>query len=210
LNERELPILAEGTICTEMKGIKEWRANNADNVLERAKQKLREAKRPVEQLDRTNPRLLYIILDHSSWHDADEMQEMWAGLLVSSSMGSLYDESNLIFVGLLSQMTVNEVLILNHACSSATKVVSEEGIIVAEQLEYTVRDLMNIVREQEMFRLDFQMDHMRALGLLPFGINLRDPEKQLVADITPSSLALYMYVRCRGFAGPPSDYFAGF
>ena len=193
-----------------MKGIKEWRADNADNVLERARQKLRVAKTPVKQLDRTNPRLLYIILDHGSWHDAEEMQEMWAGLLVSSSMGNLHDESNLVFVSLLSQMTINEVLILNHACLSATKVVSEEGIIVAERLEYKVSDLMKIVREPEMFRLDFQLDHLRALGLLPFGINLRDPEKQLRADITPSSLALYMYVRCHGFAGPPSDYFACF
>jgi hypothetical protein len=191
-----------------MKGIEEWRARNADNMLERARTQLRAAKMPEEQLNRTHPRLLYIILDHSSWHDAAEMQEMWAGLLVSSALGDLYDESNLVFVGLLSQMTTDEVLILNHACIHATKVVSAEGVIVAEQLEYEVRDLKRVVREMDLFCLDFQLDHMRTLGLLPFGLNLRDPERPFLADITPSSLALYMFVRCHGFSGSPSEYFA--
>ncbi len=191
-----------------MKGLEEWRARNAGNVLARAERRLEAANKPAEQLRQTHPRLLYIIFDHSSWHDAEEMQEMWAGLLVSSALGDPYDESNLVFVGILSQMTASEVRILNHACYNATKVVSDDGVIAAEQFEYSLNDLMRISRTSELFRLDFQLDHLRALGLFPFGIGLTEPSRQFLADITPSSLALYMFVRCRGFPGPPSDFFS--
>jgi len=46
---------------------------------------------------------------------------------------------------------------------------------------------------------------MRTLGLFPFGID--SEENTLVADITPSTLALHMYVRCHGHAGSPAEYF---
>ncbi len=190
-----------------MKGLEEWRARNAGNVLARAERRMETANKPVELLNRTHPRLLYIIFDHSSWHDAEDMQEMWAGLLVSSALGDTYDESNLVFVGILSQMTANEVRILNHACYNATKVVSDDGVIAAEQYECSVSELMRVAQITELFRLDFQVDHLRALGLFPFGIEMAAATRQFVADITPSSLALYMYVRCRGFAGPPSNFF---
>lgn len=190
-----------------MTGIDEWRARNAGELLARAKELLHEADEPEEQLTRTHPRLRYIIFDHGSWHDAWEMREMWAGLLVSSSVGDFFDESNLIFVGILSKMTVLEVLLLNHACFHATKVVSDDGIITAEPFECTLDELMQISGAAEVFTLDFQLDHMRALGLLQFGIDVKDPMGAPIADLTPSSLALYMYVRCHGFPGSPADYF---
>jgi len=189
------------------KGFEEWRAQNANEVLGKAKKILRRLHKPAEQLRQTHPRLLYAISDQSSWHDVEEMQNMWAGLLVSAALTHAYDESNLVFVGILSKMTAGEVRILNYACANAPKVVAEDGIVVAEQLACSISELMRIAHITEVFCLDFQIDHLRAMGLLPYGINLHETTQQLVADITPSSLALYMFVRCNGFPGSPADYF---
>jgi len=191
-----------------MKGFEEWRAQNANEVLAKAKKILRRLHKPAEQLRKTHPRLLYTISDQSSWHDGEEMQDMWAGLLVSSSLNQAYDEGNLVFTDILGKMTAGEVRILNHACANETKIVADDGIVVAEQLVCSISELMRIARITEVFCLDFQINHMRSLGLLPYGINLYKLTQQFAADITPSSLALYMFVRCNGFPCSPADYFS--
>jgi hypothetical protein len=156
-------------------------------------------------LERAHPRLMYILLDQGSWHDRDWVQDMWAGLLASSCAGDARDESNLIFINLLGGMTLNEIAMLNHSCNAANKIVSPEGLIIAEELQCGLHQLGRIAGIGDLFSLDRELDHMRMLGLFPYGMD--SVEDTLVADITPSTLALHMYVRCQGHAGSPADYF---
>jgi len=183
--------------------VNEWRSENASRILEKAKAKIR-ALGGIE-IEQAPPRLVFITLDHGSWHDQDEVQEIWAGLLASSCGRDGRDEGNLIFVNLLSQMTINEIRIFNYACTTAAKVVSPGGLIVADPLECDFHHLQSISGIEDVHRLDRELDHLRSLGLCPYGFSPVDDD--LLADVTPSSLALHMYVRCQGFSGSPLAYF---
>ncbi len=183
--------------------IEAWRAQNARRILDKARRK---ADHGMDiDLERAHPRLMYILLDQGSWHDHDSIQDMWAGLLASSSIGNVRDESNLIFINLLGGMTINEIAMFNHACNVANKLVSPEGLIIADVLHCDLNMLGRIAGIGDLFSLDRELDHMRMLGLFPYGMD--SVENRLVADITPSTLALHMYVRCQGYAGSPADYF---
>lgn len=152
-----------------------------------------------------NPRLVYITLDHGSWHDQEEVQEMFAGLLISACSYNNRDESNLIFVNILSQMTINELYLFDYACITAKKCTSPAGLIVAMPLLLELDEIRKISKIHDIHRLDRELDHLRTLGLFPFGFN--PLESELVANMTPSSLGLHMYVRCQGVVGSPLDYF---
>ena len=183
--------------------IESWRAQNGRCILDKARQKAGHG--ADIDLERAHPRLMYILLDQGSWHDQDAVQEMWAGLLASSCAGDIRDESNLIFINLLGGMTVNEISMFNHACNVSNKIVSPEGLIIADTLHCDLYMLGRIAGVSDLFSLDRELDHMRMLGLFPYGMD--SVEDTLVADITPSTLALHMYVRCLGHAGSPVEYF---
>ena len=185
------------------KKVSEWRAQNASQILEKAKKKIR-AMGGIE-VEEAHPRLVFITLDHGSWHDQDEVQELWAGLLASCCWRDGRDDSNLIFINTLSQMTINEIRIFNYSCITATKMASPGGLIVADTLECDLPLLQAISDIQDIHRLDRELDHLRSLGLCPYGFSPLDSD--LMADITPSSLALHMYVRCQGVSGSPLAYF---
>jgi hypothetical protein len=183
--------------------IEEWRAHNARRILDKARQQT-DGLTGID-MDRAHPRLMYILLDQGSWHDQESVQDMWAGLLASSCAGDVHDESNLIFINLLGAMTVNEIAMFNYACNVANKIVSSDGLIIADLLQCDLNLLGRIAGVNDLFSLDREMDHMRMLGLFPYGMD--SVEDTLVADITPSTLALHMYVRCLGHAGSPAEYF---
>ncbi|NLF56104.1 MAG: hypothetical protein GX580_00520 [Candidatus Hydrogenedens sp.] len=184
--------------------IETWRAQNSSRIMDRARRKS-DGVADVG-LDRAHPRLLYVLLDQGSWYDQEEAQEMWAGLLVCCCTGDIRDESNLIFINLLAQMTINEIAMFNYACASADKIATPDGLIVADGLQCDLRFLRDISGVNDLHSLDRELDHMRMLGLFPFGIDADD--NGLVADITPSTLALHMFSRCQGHTGSPVEYYA--
>ena len=75
-----------------------YRATNAVKIAQKAEQKLRAASGEVN--GHAHPRLVGIVLEIGSWTDADEIQELWAGLLASSCTPDGQDQSNLIFLNL--------------------------------------------------------------------------------------------------------------
>ena len=87
-----------------------WRKKNAGNILYRADHLYEE--RGVQQKSFAHPRLAHKILEEGSWNEEDLVQDMWAGLLVSSCSPGGQDDSNLIFINILSQLTVLEAKIL--------------------------------------------------------------------------------------------------
>ncbi len=184
--------------------IEAWRSKNARTILEKARRKMADDG-DTANLTMAHPRLTYILLDQGSWHDDASIQDMWAGLLASSCAGDDRDESNLIFINLLGGMTVNEIAMFNYACNVANKIVSPEGLIIADVLHCELQTIGRVAGVTDLFSLDRELDHMRMLGLFPYGID--SVEDILIADITPSTLALHMYVRCLGYAGSPIDYF---
>ncbi|MDP3259938.1 MAG: Abi-alpha family protein [Thermodesulfovibrionales bacterium] len=154
------------------------------------------------------PRLVADILNKGSWVANEEVQDMWAGLLASACTNDGHDESNLIFINMLGQLTSLQAKILNFGCENAKKTLSKAGWLTSvEPLIVNLDKLQTITGCVDFHRLDRELDHLRNLGLIGhsgfgggFDMNSTD------AEITPTGLALQMYVRCKGFIGDPSTF----
>jgi hypothetical protein len=152
------------------------------------------------------PRLIVESLNHASWADSEEVQQMWAGLLASSCSPDGRDDSNWIFINLLGQLTEMQAHILKTACETAPKVIHPDGFIAAEALHRTAEELTALTGCADVQRIDRELDHLRALGLMQRGF-ISGFATQPLADIQPSSLALHLYVRAEGSLQNPVEYF---
>jgi len=109
-----------------------WRTRNLVKIAEKTERKV--ANNPNAPQVHAHPRIVHSALENGSWADTDELQEMWAGLLASACTVDGKDESNLMFVNLLSQLTSTQVKVLNHGCESSEKRVSKKGELRARDL----------------------------------------------------------------------------
>jgi hypothetical protein len=181
-----------------------WRTRNLVAVLQKAEKKLT-ASHASKELH-ANPRILSRTLEEASWIDDESVQEMWSGLLASSCTPDGKDESNLFFISLLSQLTSSEVKILKLACENTTKFKNSVGLVGANDYSLTLDELKSLTGISDIQRLDRELDHMRSLGLLAeFTAGFRF--ESTVADLTPSSLALHLYIRSQGINKSPVEFF---
>jgi len=182
-----------------------WRTVNAVKTLKKAEKKLKKYTK-LEKYS-AQSRLVSSILEQSSWINDDKLQNMWAGLLASSCSKDGKDDSNLIFINILSQITSLQALILNYACTAQDKLINDVGAVSSEMVTLRKDDLFEITGLNDFFRLDRELDHLRTLGLIQGGFGTIGGIIKDLADITPSDLALQLYVRCQGFSGSPDEYF---
>lgn len=180
-----------------------WRRRNATVILEHTAEKYEEISKTGSE--HAPPRLVHKALDEGSWTDDIHVREMWAGLLVSSCSEDGRDEGNLVFINILSQLTTLEARILNYACENADVGATAAGWITAEDLKVDLKTLTAITGVDDFHRLDRELDHMRALEL--FSITGGFDPRSTDADITPTALALQMYVRCQGHTGSPLEFY---
>lgn len=183
--------------------VRYWRAKNSSNILIKAKRNIDIQNNNVDL--RASPRIVYNILENGSWIDDDKIQEMWAGLLASACTKDGRDESNLIFIDLLSHLTYSEVRILNYICENAKKKLTKNGLIFSEELLICLDDLQKISGIDDVHQLDRELDHMGSLNLIGGGFSVSS--EGFDADIQPTPLALNMYVRCKGHSQIPVQYF---
>jgi hypothetical protein len=178
-----------------------WRAANIASITKRAEVKL-------EQLGASDnvhahPRIVSSIIESGAWIEDPIVQDYWAGLLTSSCTDNGDDDSNLIFVNLLSSLTKLQARLLDYACKTAGKTVVANGLIQAKYLSVDVDKLVEITGECDIHRLDRELDHLRELGLIHGGFE----PYCTGADISPLALALHMYVRCNGSRQSPIEFF---
>ncbi len=183
-----------------------WRTQNTARILLKA-ERLLKAKGGYEG-KHANPRVVFRSLEEGSWVTGDGVRDMWAGLLASSCSDDGSDESNLIFINLLSQLTTAEARILNHSCQSAVKKINAAGGITAGDLMVGCDELMSICGIKDDFNhLDRELDHLRTLGILVETGGFPDDSAAGIADVTPTALSLNLYVRCQGSRETPLEYF---
>ena len=181
-----------------------WRAKNAVAIAEKA-EALFEAL-PNAGGRHAHPRIVGAVLDHGSWADEDDVRGMWAGLLASACTESGRSQENLIYVNLLAQLTTSQARILSFACLEARKGKYESGLIVAEYFAPTLDQIVAASGTSDIHSLDLEIDHLRGIGLLD-GRSGLSPHKDRPPTITPSAIALQLYVRCQGYVGSPADFF---
>ena len=148
-----------------------WRTKNRVMVLQKAEKMLES--HPEADQKHAHPRLIAAILEQGSWIDDGQVQEMWAGLLASACTKDGKDESNLIFINILSQVTSLEAIILNKACQLAKKNITRAGWLTAMTLNFGLDKLQQITGISDFHRLDRELDHLRSLELIRAGFNPR-------------------------------------
>jgi len=183
-----------------------WRARNAARVLSRANEiHVAQGLPPGE----VNPRLIHLAIEEASWIDDADIQGMWAGLLASSVSAPSESDENLIFMNLLKQLSALQVRVLNYGVAEAKKYSSTFGLPMCYSLEVPSDRLSEVTGTVDIQRLDRELDHLRAVGLIgPYpsggGIDLQTGK----ADLTPTPLALHLYVRAQGSRLSPTEFWA--
>lgn len=184
--------------------ISAWRARNATRILSYANQKLHELPEDGSAL---HPRLLHEAIDEGSWVDDDDIQRMWAGILISGLSPDGRSDENLFFATILKQLSTLQVKVLHLAVARSTKEVSPHGLPMAKCDELTIAELSAGVGEGDVYRLDRELDHLRELGLIGDGLSGGIAYSTGLVEISPTALALYLYVRAQGSKSSPVEYF---
>lgn len=202
LNKICLPAAEEFGLLLKDK-ISNRRALNYIDLMRRVENKLCENELPPGA--HASPRLACKIINEASWIDDAYLQDMWAGLLSSSCTDDGLDDSNLLFTELLSGMTKLQARILNYGCKEANKY-APHGLIQVGNVVVTVEQLREIAEERDLARIDRELDHLRAIGILNPRLGGLHETLQS-ANLAPSPLGLHMYVRCQGSRLDPVDFF---
>jgi hypothetical protein len=180
-----------------------WRASHALEIAKKAQEMLGDR----AGNSHAHPRLVIKIIDDGSWSDDKTIQSMWAGLLSSSCTTDGRDESNLMFISLLGQLTSTEVRLLNFACQHASVSLSPAGLLVASGISFGVDTLTSITHLTDFHRMDREIDHLRSLGLLGFHAGFENIAQQKIADLTPSAIGLHLYARSQGHSGSVEGFY---
>jgi hypothetical protein len=148
-----------------------------------------------------HPDLTVRILEHGSWVDVEWIQELWAGLLATSCTFEGQDESNLVFINLLSRMAPLPTQILTAACAKATQAMSESGSVSPYLLAFSAEEMAKITRSNNLTKIYRSITELSELGLLEKGPRLSSQVEPETAKAKPTHLGLQMYARCNGQRG---------
>jgi hypothetical protein len=116
-----------------------------------------------------HPRIIYESIEKGSWADSPLMQNLWAGLLASSCTEDGKDESNLIFINLLAQLTSSQGVIIKHVCENAKIGKSPGGWLNSENFQLDVEFLQALTGIDDVYQIDHELDHLRGLELIVGG-----------------------------------------
>lgn len=170
-----------------------WRAKNAASIAVKT-EKLLADRGQIEC--QAHPRLIGRIIQDGSWEDDDYMQNFWAGILASSCTQDGRDQSNLIFIDLLSRITASQAKMITYLCENSEKFLSEIGLILAHDLQITQSEALEIMDLDDLQFADIQLDYLREIGMTGPFCGFSDQDQ--VANIFPSALCLNLYCRVVG------------
>ena len=148
------------------------------------------------------PRTLSKILDEASWIDDAYLQDMWGGLLASSCTEHGDDDSNLMFLNILTNMTKAQARLLDYICGRSNIFVAENGLPWGEELKLTPAEVSEATGYDDLFRMDRELDHMRALEIIGGGFQIHEED----ASVRITAIGIGLYVRCKGSRLSPKEF----
>jgi hypothetical protein len=187
--------------------VRGWRAGNIVKIVEKSKGLLDFDPENFEL--KASPRLVWKILENGSLTEDEKLQNMWAGLLASSCTEDGRDESNLIYIDLLSRITPLEAHILNYIGEKCSK---DQDVL---HFDITVHATTELIKESP-YLVDFdhltcELNHLESLGLIK-RLYINEFEGRILNDavMDTTRVALDLYVRCKGSSLSTKEYFAQF
>ena len=184
--------------------VRNWRLNNVVKMLTKAKGKLEYKEGSLEV--KSHPRVAISIIDKSSYIDDDIVQEMWAGLFASSCNKDGQDDENLLFIDLLQKLTFSQAKLLNYSIENCRKILYKTGLVLADDFEVHCDEIKKITQVNDIHRIDRELDYLRTLGLIDEINGGFDVNNELIANLTPTYLALSLYVKSQGSSNNPDVF----
>lgn len=182
-----------------------WRLKQIVNIVENSKGILVFDPNTFEL--KISPRIVWKILENGSWTEDKNLQNMWAGLLASSCTDDGKDESNLIYIDLLSRMTPSEAYILNYIGEICKKNID---VLYFDIIVQTNSELIEVIPCLANFdQLARELNHLESLGLIK-DLRIHDEDTDPWAYMNTTKVALDLYVRCNGSLLPTREYFSQF
>lgn len=175
------------------------RAESAVNVLLKAEQRLTQEAGGERML--AHPELLVKAIEGGSWADSGWMQDLWAGLLVSSCSADACDDSNLVFVNLLSQMATLQTRILAAICEKAVTMSSGDWVVTTGKIFSTADELAKMAGTHDLLKVHRSLAQLAEFGLLEKSARASFVSETEGTITNPTKLGLRMYSRCLGRRG---------
>jgi hypothetical protein len=192
--------------------VRVWRLNNVLKIIEKSKNKLEFRDNHIQFV--ANPKVALAIIENGSNEESDELQEMWAGLFVASLSENGSNDDVITYVNILKQISSSEAKLLKHICEVSKKGISDAGLPIVQTVSIYSDQISVITQVSDLTELESILNHFNSLRLSEkrdstssFAFRTTS-DKRLVAWLTPTSLALSLYVKCQGFKGTVSDYWS--
>jgi hypothetical protein len=181
-----------------------WRLLNAIKIVEKSKGKL------VLDEDgniKISPRLALAIIEEGSKEDKEEIQELWAGLFAASCTEKI-DDSNLLYVNILREITYRQALIFKYMCENCKKCLHEGGKVTGSSLHLSLKQLKEITDENDESKLELDFESLGRLDLinLSFDSSFSYTNESV---LTPTSLSLNLYIKTQGSKLSIKEYWNG-
>jgi len=144
-----------------------------------------------------HPDLVIRILEDGSWVDVDWIQQLWAGLLATSCTEEGQDDSNLVFINLLSTFAPIHARILSAACAKATQVMAGDASS-PYLLACSAEEMARLTGASNLTKIYRSIAELSDLGLLE---KMAKHSSYAISGVTrtkPTDLGMQMYARCNG------------
>jgi hypothetical protein len=193
---RLCPSITPDDIQALGKELDEARTRSAIEIALKAEMLL--AQEPDADDMHAHPQIVASILRNGSWSGDNSMQQLWAGLLVSSCTAEGTNESNRDFIELLVQVTETQARILVAGCKRATESMSGLEGERSKEIIITPEEMIQISGMYDAYRIATEVSYLFNFGLLEKVFDFTTYTSKEKFDITPSKLGLELFKVCRG------------
>jgi hypothetical protein len=193
---RLCPSITPDDIQALGKELDEARTRSAIEIALKAEMLL--AQEPDADDMHAHPQIVASILRNGSWSGDNSMQQLWAGLLVSSCTAEGTNESNRDFIELLVQVTETQARILVAGCKRARESMSGVEGERSKEIIITPEEMIQITGMYDAYRIATEVSYLYNFGLLEKVFDFTTYTSKEKFDITPSKLGLELFKVCRG------------
>jgi hypothetical protein len=156
------------------------------------------ASEPDASSMRAVPHLVASILKNGSWAVDNVTRQLWAGLLAASCSAEGTDESGSAFVDLLIHLTPAQSRIFVASCSMAMEFMSGREGMPLTRIILMPEEMFRLTDTNDISRIAVDIAYLCHAGFIEKNFDFTSYLPTESFDLTPSSLGLDLYKRCRG------------
>ena len=176
--------------------VRTWRINNIVSIVEKTQKIIDE--RGSTKSQQAHPRIAIKVIQEGSCIDDSNLQEMWAGLLVSSCNKDGSDEANLIFVNILRQLSSVQARIINYLVPESMRRFYSSKPTNSNPISLESSKLRGIAGLDDPALLERELKHLGSLGLISWQ-TIKNANQEMKYNITIDDVTLRFCACCAGY-----------